>query len=339
MTEHEIIVIDRADALALAGALPLDQNPAVVYLASLGSDRSRHVMRQALDTIAKIVDPDANAVTLAWHQLRYQHTQFIRARLQETVSETTGKPLSAATVNRMLSALRQTLYQAWKLGLMGADDYQRAVDLKRARGKTVPAGRDLSEGEIAALMLVCERDPSPAGPRDAAIIALGATWGLRRAEFVALDLADYDREAGRLLIRGKGNKERTAYPYNGALGALADWLRYRGEEPGALFLPVNRGGNIVVEQAGQPARLTSQAIYNMLRKRAAQAGVSEFSPHDLRRTTAGDLLDAGVDMSTVAAMLGHASVVTTQRYDRRGERAKQDAAGRLHVPYRRRWHD
>lgn len=111
---------------------------------------------------------------------------------------------------------------------------------------------------------------------------------------------------------------------------MADWLAVRGDVPGSLFLPVNKGGRI------QHRAMTDQAVYAMLRRRAEQAGVKEFSPHALRRTFVGDLLERGVDMATVQKLAGHASVTTTGRYDRRPETVKKQAARKLHFPYKRR---
>ena len=309
-TKSDLVLVDNKD---------LDQHPAAVYLASLANG-SKRTMRQALDTIAGLLVNNADAAAVDWSRVRFQHTAAIRSKLAEDYSP--------ATVNKMLCALRGTLKAAWQLGLMSAEDYHKAASVESVNGETVLAGRDLSPGEIAALMAACENDPSPAGARDAAIIALMYVWGLRRAEVITLDLADYDTQAERLLIRGKRNKQRYSYPQNGEGRALADWLKVRGSAEGALFMPITKGGKI------QHRRMTTQAIYNMLDKRGKEAGVSDFSPHDMRRTFVSDHLAAGTDIAIVAKMAGHASVTTTARYDRRPEEAKREAAGRLHLPYR-----
>ena len=302
---------------------PADENPALVYVASLTTRDGRRTMRQALEKIAHILSGDrAGAREVDWSALRFQHTQAIRTALVETGY----KP---ATINKALSALRGTLRAAWQMGQMDAESFHRAVSVDNVKGETLPAGRDLSEGEIRALMASCSEDMRPAGFRDAALIAV-LCLGLRRAEVVALDVDNYDPETGALKLPGKGRKERLVYAYGGVADALGDWMQIRGEEPGPLFYPIRKGGVIV------PARLTTQAVYEILRSRGARASVKPFSPHDLRRTFVGSLLDAGADVSVVARLAGHASVTTTARYDRRGEKAKQKSARMLHVPYQAR---
>jgi integrase/recombinase XerD len=302
--------------------IQIDQNPAAVYLASLRADTGRRTMRQVLNLVAGLLSGgEADALTFAWHTIRYQHVVAVRSRLAQAY-----KP---ATVNKSLAALRGVLRVAWQLGQMSAEDYHKAASVRNVRADNLPAGRELSQGEISALISACERDPSPAGVRDAAIIALMYACGLRRAEVVSLDLADYDATSGRLIIRGKGGKERSAWLSNGAARAMADWLEVRGDAPGALFVAIRKGGRFF-----SLSRMTPKTIYKMLAKRARQAGVARFSPHDLRRTFIGDLLDAGVDVVTVARMAGHANITTTARYDRRSEETKRKAANLLHVPYR-----
>jgi site-specific recombinase XerD len=318
--------------LMLTKSLPLDQNPAAVYLGSLSAG-SRRTTREALNVMAAFVgvpletDDQGKDLTFLycdWGALRFQHTALIRARLMERYS--------APMVNKMLSALRGTLKRAWRLGLMSAEEYQAAIDLDSVKGEKPPAaaGRSLAQGELSALMGVCLSDSSPRGARDAALLALAYACGLRRAELIALDLSDFDSTTNTLLASGKRNKVRALPLEGGALDALSDWLVVRGELAGPLFLRIIKGGSITDE------RLSTQAVYHIEQRRATEAGVAAFSPHDLRRTFAGALLDAGVDLATVQKLIGHSSVSTTASYDRRGERAKLQAVKSLHAPYKRR---
>lgn len=107
--------------------------------------------------------------------------------------------------------------EARRLGQIGADDYDRATDLGTIRAERLPRGRLVSEAEVAALLRTGAGDPSPAGTRNAAIIALLRGIGLCRAEAVALNLADYDPESGGMSVqRGKGRTDRIVYAPAGA---------------------------------------------------------------------------------------------------------------------------
>ncbi|ROR03386.1 tyrosine-type recombinase/integrase [Desulfosoma caldarium] len=299
---------------------PADQNPAAVYLAGLSEGTSRRTMLGALEQVARYVSQGRfGAMDFPWQGLRYQHVQAIRSHLANTMKHTTA--------NKVLAALRGVLRAAWRLGLMDAEDYQRAADVPCVRGESLPAGRAVSHAELRALMEACKADQSPKGTRDAAIIALMYGCGLRRAEVIGLDLADYDQGEGTLRVQGKGRKQRLCHVTNGAARALTAWLRTRGKAAGPLFLPVTKAGDL------QWRRMTTQAVYYILARRAKEAGVEHLSPHDLRRSFVSDLLDMGADIVTVQRLAGHAQVTTTARYDRRGEAAKRQAAAMLRVPF------
>ena len=75
--------------------------------------------------------------------------------------------------------------------------------------------------------------------------------------------------------------------------------------------------------------ITAGTIHQLLRARADESQVSSFTPHDLRRTFATRLLESSADINTVRQAMGHASIITTQRYDRRGERTVEEATRKV----------
>lgn len=305
-------------SLKLSTPMPLTLHPAQVYLRSLSAG-SRSTMRQSLDAIASLLtDGSCDADTLNWASLRYQHTAAVQAVLVEKHSPATAK--------KMMCALKRVLREARKLGLMNAESYAIAVELPSIKSSKKLRGRALSQQEITALMDVCTLDPTPQGTRDAALIAILRGAGLRRAEVVKLTLKDFNASTSAVEVRGgKGDKDRTVYLSDEAIAFVEDWLTLRGRRPGPLLCPIRKGGEIEVRH------MTPQAVLLILQKRAQEAGVASFSPHDFRRTFCSDLLDAGVDIVTVQKLAGHASPVTTSKYDRRGEEVKRRAVQSLSI--------
>lgn len=360
-------IVTRGGNQVPAAAIAAEHNPARIYLATVGASSRRTILHDlgvlaALlagaepDQLTKL-ERDALVDATAWATLRADTVTALRNWL--------AGAYATKTANKMLSSLRGVLRSALRLvrraaqeAQAGAGDTDTALRYALASqalqdalrdaidaAATIPGvdttsqaerGRALTYGEIMALMAVCAADPGPAGVRDAAIVALLRVAGLRRAEVAGLDVASFDTGAQRLTVIGKRNKTR-AIPIEdpGALGALADWLHLRGADDGALFTRIDRvaGGQYTVTHD----RLTDQAIYYILDERRQQAGVEPFTPHDLRRTFAGDLLDAGADMVTAQKLMGHSSAQTTAGYDRRGEETKRKAVRALGVPYTRRY--
>ncbi|MFN2304476.1 MAG: tyrosine-type recombinase/integrase [Anaerolineales bacterium] len=324
---------------------PPNQNPVISYLASLGSKDSRRVQKTALDHIAKALSNGAieDAIQFPWERLDYGMVTAIKAWLDSNYAP--------ATVNRYLCAVRRVIKEAWRHNLISAEAYQRATDVKSVSAQRLPTGRELDTDEIRRLIEVClqDEDNPTLGIRDAAIISLMYSSGLRRAEVVSLNLEDINLNKGELQVIGKRNKERKAFMAQGAIRALEKWLIKRGSAPGPLFYSVNKGGNIVKrrkerlssyqkEQGVQVkqivARLSDQTIYHLISSRALQAGlIKKTTPHDMRRTFVSDLLDVGVDLSTVSKMAGHEDTNTTKRYDRRSSQVMQEAVNKLDVPY------
>ncbi len=285
-----------------------------------------------------------------------------RLLVEEYAAELQRASKSPNTINRTLAAIR---WWARRLSDLALEDQSlarkargdisaqalRVAAIEDVSGQRLQTGREISGGELAALIDVCARDASAAGVRDAALIALAWSTGLRRSELAGLQLADVkwtgEAEAD-LTVRGKGDKERREYLYNGAAIALADWLSVRGQWAGPLFVSINKSGQVgrgerltgvkgAREAVHKSAGLSAEALAQLLAKRATQAGLSEpLTWHDFRRTFAGNLLENGHDLVTVQKLMGHTSPITTSQYDRRGAETQRRAVRSLHVPYQRR---
>lgn len=168
----------------------------------------------------------------------------------------------------------------------------------------------LSEGEIERLLRACD-DGSMIGKRDRAIIEMLYDCGLRASELCSIKLSDLDPSGGIVYIRGKGDKERVV-PFVGSVRAvIADYIKNArnelikdGRDPGFLFLS-KRGHQF--ERMG---------LYSMIKRRGSIAGIDSIRlhPHILRHSFATHLQNRGMDLRTLQTILGHSSIVTTERY-------------------------
>ncbi len=301
-------------------------DPVYSYVESL-APASQEAVWKRLRTVARLFDiPDP--ATFPWHHLRAAQVARIRQRLMQPYGPT-NKRAAPATVNLTLAVFRGIAREARNANVMSDEEYRRVCEVKADKGERLARGRAVPMGELTALVKACARDTNPAGVRDVAMLAALYTGGLRRSELAALALDNYLAAPPTLrVLHGKNDKQREVPIPASAAAALDRWLEVRGREPGALFMPIDQAGRI----AGDGAGMSAHAIYKMLNKRARQAGIPPLTPHDMRRTFVGDLLTAGNDISAVQRMAGHASVTTTQRYDRRGEEVMRRAADTLHFP-------
>lgn len=297
------------------------QSPAIIYLAGLPKESSRIIQRYDLDALARKFGA-LDCFSFDWAALRFEQMTMIQTWLLEKY-----KPRTAA---RIMCAVKGTLKAARKMRLMDAESYETAIDLPTIkRGKSI-TGRALTQDEIAALLKTCRIGPPLRGTRDAAIIILMAGCGLRVNEVTNLSLSDYNPASGDLMVHGKGGgkggKLRPAYLTNGCKAAMSEWLKMRGNEPGALFSAIYKADELTI------SNMSNISIWFMLKKRGELAGLEKFTPHDLRRTFISSMLNL-TDLATVARLAGHEDVATTAGYDRRPIQHTIDAAALLSIPF------
>ncbi len=139
--------------------------------------------------------------------------------------------------------------------------------------------------------------------RDGAILELFYSSGLRLAELVALDVSHVDVYSESVRVLGKGRKERVVPVGAPALAAIQRYRQEANVHAGPLFLSKVR------------RRLSRENVWLVLKRYLPHTTIPvQVSPHKLRHSFATHLLDAGADLRSVQALLGHASLSTTQIY-------------------------
>lgn len=254
---------------------------------------------EALDALVALPKPAAQATVLGY-----------RAQLVE-------RQLASSTIARRLAALRSAVRLA---RLLGRVEWQLDVEAPRVDPyrDTRGPGRD---GWRDVLGVAAAEAVGPRGRRDLAIVRLLHDVALRRAEVLALDLADVDLERSTVAVLGKGKTAKAPVTIpSPTRGAIADWLAVRGLEPGPLFIRLDNA-------AGDNERLTGRMVHKLVARLGRLAGLSRpLRPHGLRHQGITRALDVtGGDVRAVKRFSRHAKVETLMRYDDN----RQDLAGKI----------
>ena len=153
-------------------------DPFTLYLAGLAPS-GRRSMKSQLIGVLKLMSYKDDPAQVPWRNLKYGHVVKLRHILMEQ-----GK--SANTVNTTMAAISGVMRTAFNMGLIGSDEYMRVKLIKRVNSHKLPVGRELKQKEIKKMLACCKRDKDTLGVRDAAIIAVMLSTGLRRTEVVGL---------------------------------------------------------------------------------------------------------------------------------------------------------
>ncbi len=229
--------------------------------------------------------------------------------------------LAKATVARRLSSLKTFLKFLCRAGTLKKNP---SIGLRTPkRSKRLP--RVLSSGEVDKL-LVAPDAAARLGRRDLAILETFYSTGLRVSELVGINLSDLDLDAGIVMIRGKGKRERIAVLGKSAIAAIRNWLSVRGEVE--TRAPLDRSA-VYLNHVG--TRITTRSVARILNKHLKRAGVTTAaSPHSLRHSFATHLLDRGADIRSVQELLGHRSLSSTQIYTHVSSQRLRDVYEQAH---------
>lgn len=234
-----------------------------------------------------------------------------------------SKPLKRITQNYHVIAIRNFLKYLAKIGIKTVP--AERVELGKQEDREVTF---LEIDELSRLMGAAKGE-SLDTLRDTAILITLFSTGMRVSELCSLDRDRVDLNRGELSIRGKGSKIRMVFLSDEARESIKIYLKKRTDVDEALFIRIPKSQNFSKES---DLRLTPRSIQRIIKKYSIKAGIigKNVSPHTLRHSFATDLLRNGADIRSVQAMLGHASVTTTQIYTHVTDKQLREVHERFH---------
>jgi site-specific recombinase XerD len=218
--------------------------------------------------------------------------------------------LAPATINLHLAAIRRLAYEATDHGLLSPElvaGIQRVKGVK-SYGHRVGNWLTLEQGQQ---LLNVVNPESLRGKRDAAMLGLLLGCGLRRSELAALEHDHIQQRENHWAIVdlvGKAGHIRTVPIPEWVMKAVHDWISAAEIKSGKIFRSIRKNGAVWGE------RITENVIWYTVKDCARRSGINNLAPHDLRRTCARLCHSAGGELEQIQFLLGHSSVLTTERY-------------------------
>ena len=329
----------------------------LAYEACLDSVKAgdpRRFTSEAFDVLAAVISGGVcEGKYFPWQQVRGYHAALTLSIVKEVGAPSQIEALlcrnddtrkfqqvadryTVKQINRMTWSLKRVIEECRNLGFLDDDEFELAQPRGKDEGKPKAAPeRTIVEGEVRALIAASAMDTSCGGPRDALMLGLAFSGGLRTIDLVNLNLDDlhFDKKTGKVTVKFKApgtKRARRISLRNDQLIALEDWLAARGRTPGALFCPIAR------QEVTAVKRMSAAEMRQLCDRRGEEAGVLPFVPNDLARS--GLLAGEGSKRRARAGAAGGALVTVSPLYEDRdqGEREDEQIAARIHFPYRAR---
>ncbi|MGH9512323.1 MAG: tyrosine recombinase [Terriglobales bacterium] len=243
--------------------------------------------------------------------LEFKKLSVVKAKSDDVrgfIQQLFANNVDGRSVGRKLSALR-SLYRYLLLDKIIQCDPTLNIDSPK-QWKVLP--KALARDEMETLLRVApatshSREAEAIAMRDLAMLEVFYAGALRVSEIIEIKLEDLKLEAGYILVRGKGDKERIVPLGRSAQDSLTVYLA--GSRP-----LLSKGSNCPLLFPGRRARkLTRQRVWQIVRQASDKVG-RNASPHMLRHSCATHMVENGADLRTVQTILGHADISTTQIY-------------------------
>ena len=239
-------------------------------------------------------------------KLHYRLTNLAKVEypiIRDWIVHLSSTGIKSQSINRKCSTLKSYFKFLQKLGEIDQSPMQFHRQLKTNPKLVVP----LTEKEFKAVIEMYDHSHFE-GSRDALILELLYTTGMRRAELLSLTLTAIDRKNRQLQVMGKRNKTRIVPLLPKVISQIDSYLAHRNQIEKAKYsksLFINRKGE----------KLSPSHIYKCVTAYLAKVSTKEkVSPHVLRHTFATHLLNRGADINSIKEILGHKSLSSTQIY-------------------------